>query len=104
VAETGCDSCRQALRTLGNEGLEKLGDLKDSFQSVNGYSSAQLLGCPHCRTAWLEGYIEDFTDVPVEVEWGARTWIYRPLSGYEVARIYAARGTRGLNLRDFADR
>ncbi|MCA1842400.1 MAG: hypothetical protein LC792_04270, partial [Actinobacteria bacterium] len=77
-------------------------DCASSFRRVNSYFTAKLYTCPECETVWLVGYHEDFTDKPVEAEWGERPFILRPISSERVEQIRTAAGTRALDLDSFA--
>jgi hypothetical protein len=49
----------------------------------------------------LDGYHEDFSDTPIEDEWGKRIWIYRLLTPALIEQISAAMGSRSLDIDSF---
>lgn len=100
--EPGCEVCRQGEPLAGSSGLDKIEDCASSFKAINSYFTANLLRCRHCGTTWLQGYHESFDGLPVEAEWGVRTWIFRALTFERTAEIEAARGTGSLDIDSFA--
>lgn len=86
-----------------DDGVEEVRDCRSSFRPVKSYFSAALMECASCRTIWLLGYYEDMDVVPIEAEWGERTWIWRLLRPKHVAEIEAAAGTQSLDITTFAD-
>jgi hypothetical protein len=108
VAQAGCDWClgalghvRQVRAILRGEAELERSDVASSFQEKDSYFSAELLTCPRCGTAWLQGYHEDFTKTPIEAEWGERHYILRPLTPHHVNEIRRAAGKRRLDIDTF---
>lgn len=85
-----------------DDGVEEISECTSSFRAVKSYFSASLMECQRCHTIWLLGYYEDMDAVPVEAEWGERTWIWRPLRREQVAEIEAAHGSCSLDMDTFA--
>src|SRR5712691_3836197 len=94
--EVGCNTCSQWQPAHLRAGHSS--DCGASFEVRNSYFHAALWRCPSCGAAWLEVYYEDFSNSPIESEWGERTWIWRPLTLEQVGEIEAARGTHSLDL------
>jgi hypothetical protein len=56
-----------------------------------------------CGRLWLRGYDEDFAGLPVEAEWGRRTWTITEVTEDLVDQIHAAAGRKTLNVSSFGD-
>ncbi|HEY8952144.1 MAG TPA: hypothetical protein VIP78_06250 [Candidatus Dormibacteraeota bacterium] len=65
------------------------------------YFHASLRKCLTCRSSWLQGYYEDFTNKPIPAEWGERHWIMRPVTAAQVAEIHTAAGSQSLDIDTF---
>ena len=89
---------------LGDRGVDDLDECTSSFRPDQSYFNVCLKRCQTCGGIWLLGYYEDFDAVPIEAEWGVRTWIWRPLTPQQVAEIEAASGSAKLDLDTFAAR
>lgn len=98
--DVACDRCGERPR-FHDEVYEST-SYKNSFGRVKDYFSADVVRCRTCQRPWLQGYYEDFTDRPVEAEWGVRAWIWRPLTEDQVAEIVTAEGTGALDIDSFA--
>lgn len=94
----GCEQCRAWVRAI-DHGPMLVEDVAHRFERKFDYFSARVFSCPECECSWLSGYYEDFTDTPIEAEWGRRTWILRPLTNDDLRSLDA--GER-LNIDTFA--
>jgi hypothetical protein len=99
--ESGCITCRQRAHEWRHVGDSVGRDCASAFHEVDSYFHATLWTCPICARTWLDGYHEDFSDTPIEGEWGRRIWIYRLLTPPLVAQINAAIGSRSLDIDSF---
>jgi len=77
--------------------------VKSAFtaESTHSYFDAQIGFCPSCRTPYLVAYDEDFSDTPVEDEFGKRIWVYNPLTDERRSLLLAAVGIESLDFADF---
>lgn len=96
----GCESCRQWGPGWIRES-DVISECADSFQEVDDYFSAKLVGCPSCGATLLDGYHEDLSTRAIG-DFGDRTWILRELTPEHIGEIEAARGTRSLQIDTFA--
>ena len=100
MEEPGCDICRQWGQSPSGERAGRRIDCSTSFRAT-AYFQAAIWECSTCGTRWLEGYYEDFTDTPIEAEWGDRRSVWRPLTDQQADEIDVARGAHSLEIDTF---
>ena len=83
--------------------LEEIEDCSSSFKHSTVYTKAHLSKCPTCGRLWLRGYDENFGGLPVEAEWGKRTWSITEATEDLVDQIHAAAGRQTLDVTTFGD-
>jgi hypothetical protein len=101
LTQVVCEMCRQRADEPRHVGDSAGRDCASAFRAVDSYFHASVWTCPSCGRTWLAGYHEDFSDTPIEDEWGKRIRIYRLLTPALVAQINAAIGSRSLDIDSF---
>ncbi len=99
--ELSCETCHQRADELRHVGDSVGRNCASAFRAVDSYFSASLWTCPSCARTWLDGYHEDFSETPIEDEFGQRFRIYRLLTPALVAQVNAAMDSRSLDLDSF---
>jgi hypothetical protein len=70
-------------------------------ESTHSFFDAQIGFCPLCRTPYLVAYDEDFSNTPVEDEFGKRIYVYNPLTDERRSLLLVAVGSKSLDFADF---
>ena len=93
-----CEVCKK------NDTIQdvKSRDCTSSFISKNSYFSVNVSVCFTCSNIWVEAYYEDFTDVPIENEFGRRVWINRQINQSDLDQIINSMCTNALDIDSFA--
>jgi len=95
--ETTCAKCKK----LGVINNIQSTDCSNSFTRKFDYFSVKIYACFECNDIWIEGYYEDFTNTPIEEEFGKRTWINRYINKAQLNEIIAAANKETLDIDNF---
>ena len=102
MVEAGCQVCRRWDGREPPPSESVTTDCKSSFALFGEvYFYAKLLNCRSCGSTWLCGYHEDFSQTPIEAEWGERHWIWRSITRAQVEEVAAASGSHRLDIDTF---
>ena len=101
MSENGCSICLAWSASGPSPDEREATDCASSFGAKASYFAAAVWVCRSCGSAWLQGYYEDFSQTPIEAEWGDRHWIWRSITPAQVHEISAASGSHSLDIDVF---
>ena len=98
-----CLKCNKCLvDSLGKPTQDAIEiDCKSSFVRIHDYFSANVVKCNNCKSIYLKGYYEDFTNREIWEEFGDRYYIEREITEKDYEIILEHENQKDLDINTF---